>query len=204
MIIDILLIAVFVICIILNTKRGFVKSALGVLSFALALVIALNCSGEFCDFLKDTQSGKAAQSKIYNMTYERLFEAQTEGKQKVGEAINLPPFIENKIESWQISGKTYAAVSENVSAAVFDVLAKVLLFIILSIVFYIARLVAPHIFKLPVLKQANGVLGALFGAVNGVIFVYIIMFVLYVLQSFNNSDMLTQLLNASKIYALAF
>lgn len=204
MLLDIALAAVFVICVAFNAKKGFVKSAMGVLGFAAAVIIALNAGDGFGEYMQTTQMGRAAESKIYNTVYDKLYSASREGINAAEDALNLPSFIEKKIDFDDVYSQTYDKVSENVTTVIYAVVCKAVLFLLLSILFYIAKLIIPQMFKLPVLKQANGVLGAVFGVANGIFFVYIIMLVIYVAQNFCEIETLKTLAENSRLYAFAF
>lgn len=204
MLLDILIIAVFIICVAVNIKKGFVKGILGVAVFAAAAFIAIYASDAFLDYAKTTQTGIAAKSKIYNVTYERLYEAG-DGENAI-DALNLPPFIKESVlkNADELTGSANDKISDAVSEGVFALLCRIILFLAVSVILAAAKKIILQIVKLPVLRQADKALGAAAGVICALFYCCIIMLTVYALQSFWDNDFLYKVVLESKIYALIF
>lgn len=195
-ILDLIIGAVFFICIIAGGKKGFIKSCLGLIVTLLAIAITLNTYRPVGKFFRETvvyeNLKNGLKETIENHigktndadTVLRLFNDATE---------QLPEF-NSMLESFNFNGEKAAAEVDNIlnegkeftvdlvceriveEAAVFisDAVAVIAVFLgsvlVLNLLIYILDL----IFKLPVLNFANKTLGLLVGAVKGLLFAFVI------------------------------
>ena len=180
MVINIIALVVFILCIYINYKRGFVKSILGFFSFFLAFVITFSFGADFAEKLRDTGTGKAMESKIYNITYESLCENNNAAPEEAIDNLMLPGFIKKQAtEACQdFKSGIYDKISEFLSSKIFVFLCHIIMFLALLLIFGVLKLIVPLIFKLPLLKQVNTFLGFALGAANGVLWVWVLMLVI--------------------------
>ncbi len=202
MIIDVIVIVVFALSVFLGFRRGFSKTVLKLCGFFAAFLIVSVAGASFEEAVLKNDVGKFVKSKIYNITYEQLYSAGESNKENVLESVNLPKFIISEIEEAYDENSTtaYDNVSEIVSEKLFSMASKVAFFILLMLVFGVAGIVIPKIFKLPVLKQADKILGLIFGIVNGIFRVYIIMFLIATIASTASVPRLKEAADKSNFY----
>lgn len=202
MILDILAAVCFIICLIINIRRGFVKSLLGFMGFFLAGVITLTAGGAFSDAMHDTPAGVTVRSRVFNTTYESIVVSSDEDADKALENVKLPEFIKEKAKekTEEISGNVAYSLSESVSEVVFEILSRGALFVILIIGFFVIKLIVPVILKLPVVKQADKGLGAVAGILNGIIVLYVLMLVVSLVMSVSEISWLKDAADSSIAY----
>lgn len=206
MILNILAVAIFILCIYINLKRGFAKSVMGILGFFLAFVIVASFGDSFTQTFRESDTGKAIESKIYNVVYEQLYSsAATDSASAVSE-LPLPNFIKQEaVEMCEnFTTNVYDKVSSSISVKVFNLMCNVCFFIILILAFGVLKLIIPQIFKLPVLKQVNKALGLGLGAVSGVLWVYVFMLIVSVIVNMGSWPALNEAAKDSFIYNLVY
>lgn len=206
MILNVLAVIIFAVCVIVNVKSGFVKSVLGIFSFFLAFVIVAGFGDGFAEAVRETDTGRAVESKIYNITYEQLYSSAATSTAEAVEELNLPKFIKkNAIETCEnLTVNVYDEISDTVSRQLFGIIAHVVLFLLLTLIFAVAKLIIPTVFKLPVLKQVNKMLGLGIGIVNGLICVYIFMLAVSVIVNIGSWQALNEAAQSSVIYRFIF
>ena len=206
MLVNIISLAVFLLCIYINYKRGFVKSILGFLSFFLAFIITFSFGSEFSEGFRETGTGKAMESKIYNITYESLCASDKADADEAIESLVLPGFIKKEAAERCRDFKSgiYDKISEFLSGRIFVLLCHIILFLALVLIFGVLKLIVPLIFKLPVLKQVNAFLGIGFGAVNGILWVWVLMLVISLLVNLGDWQWLKAAADESFVYNILY
>lgn len=202
MIIDIIVVAVFALNLFFGFRRGFSKTVLRLFGFFAAFVIVSVAGASFEQAALKTDAGKFVKSKVYNITYERLYSAAEKGKENLSESVKLPEFIAGEIEQKYNEDSTEAcnSISSAVSEKVFSIGSKIFLFVSLLVLFAVAGFIVPKIFKLPVLKQADKLLGLGIGAVNGFLFAYLLLFIIAIILSVSDIEWLKDAVNGSALY----
>ena len=202
MIIDLIAAAVLVLSTVFGFKRGFAKTALRFFGFFAAFIIVMMFGSQFENAAAETDAGKYVKSKVYNVTYEQLYRAGEESSKNALEALNLPGFIKSEIEQeYDVnSSGFYDGVSTAVADKTFSIASKIVFLLILLAVFSAAGIIIPRVFSLPVLRQADRLLGLIFGAVNGVIRVYLLILILSAAVNLSGADRLKETADNSFVF----
>lgn len=186
-IIDLVLVVIFIGGIIKGRKNGFVKMVLSIIATIVAILIAK----EYCEpvalWIEENLIRNAAMHSITN-----VLEFKIGGT--IQDAISaIPPYILNaaeyagvEIESFVSGGIITAETSATAAQAIYSAIkevaiipaAKVVAFLIIyaivNAILSIGVSFVSKIFKLPVLKGINRLLGAVVGGIKGFFEVYII------------------------------
>lgn len=180
---DAVVILIFLLCVVIGRKRGFIKTVAGV----VALVAALAVSALFCDPVTQFVYDKTVEPSITATVNEQVEQAQGSAIEQLDNAYqSLPTFVKNLLAQSGIEDVndlaqnmptgTTAAVADSVNAVIRPVLlplikavCSLLLFLIVYIIASILLRVLNVVAKLPVLKQLNKTLGLIGGAVSGVL-----------------------------------
>lgn len=228
-IIDLIALAIILVCIILGYSKGFIKSVMGLISLIVAIAVATY----FQAFAANIIKSEIIEPYFVNKTAdtftslmnggseiiepEQIFEDRptdlvdtTEG---YGFSVDdLKDFYENNIkgifESDDIKGiseKLSEFLVENSVDTVSNVLGFTAVFIVALIALAIIQLVLNLIFKLPILKTANKLLGAVFGILKGVLFVVILInltFALCKTDALNDSALDSEAVSSSITYSI--
>ncbi len=197
---DIVVVAIIVVSIVLAIKKGFIKSLMGTVAVVVSLVLAWS--------LSTAVSAPIYNGFVYNYTEEKIEAALQKnegGEIKLVEIIDkLPDYIEellaeNGIDKEQIAEKYNKLLSQNeispeksivmeVSKPIATLISRAIAFAVLFAVFMILLSVGIYIVdkicKLPGLNIMNKGLGAVVGAVKGLIFAVAISMIICNLMPF--------------------
>lgn len=187
---DILIIGIIVVSVYLGVSRGFIKSVMRLLSFFIASFLAYTFNGELAKFYSDN---------FFSASFtEKVSETITPVVQKTGEAFNIQKLfadmpdafkdilqrfganigdLESKFSSSSASAKTVEDMSRAIAGPISDMLSKALAFVTIFvgalIILAILTFILDQIFKLPVLKKANKILGFVFGLIIAMVYAFI-------------------------------
>lgn len=177
---DLIVVAVFVICVAGGMRKGLVKSVYRICSFALAIILSIVLIQPFSKLLSSTPIAESVRSGITN-SIENAGEEVTAGIDDTLSNLHLPSFLQDDISTDYLINSAENAdqgfsVSEWVADAltnkIIGALAAIILFIgiklLLSLIFHMLD----ALFNLPVLHGVNKMLGAVLGLVNGAIIIY--------------------------------
>lgn len=212
-ILDIAVILLFILAIFIGYKRGFIKTILRLVGCILAIVLAFLLSRPIAEGVYDKFLAPIVKEQIVA----NVPSVDTETlKNELSSAFDqLPGFVVNALgnnvgtsdqiidqlkESLTGDVQSIAAtisdkVVRPVAAAMLQMICFFILFILLMIVVIIVSCVINKVFHLPVLKQMNGVLGAVAGAIEGVLWVFVALTVLQLIASSASPDALISMEN---------
>ena len=161
---DIILIAIVAVFAIIGAKRGFIRSISGYVSHLIAFILALSFYKRFAVVVKRIPfiSGMITDTQMPEFTGADGF------MEKIKMIINYIIFSDDVDTASK-------AVMNNLVA---DVLATVISFAVLLVAFLIVMKLVFSLLELiataPVIKQANGVLGLVFGVLIGSFWAWIV------------------------------
>lgn len=184
-IIDLIIAAIIAFNVILGWKQGFVKTALKSLVLVVALIAAFSFVNPVRNYVLETETGKNWQDKIHSSVISVLDnisaneqEEVAEEEESTGKLTSLLSSlgvdirdIQNDIEEWKETKSD--GIKESIASKVSPMLLKTAVtfgsFIVIFLAVYILATVAVFLLdkftKLPVLKQANTLLGIVAGIV---------------------------------------
>lgn len=208
MALDIILLLVFLIFVVVGVRRGFIRSAAGLLSGIIAIALSAAFGGMASQWLFDT------------FFRDSLIERITESMEASGGAdvamnvfASLPDFVVRVLED---AGVTAASVGAGVSAqsaqvaqeiagalepvfvSFLKVLCVIALFFLFLVVLNMLMRVIATAFELPVLSQINGLLGGVFGVLEGILAVWILVAALQIFIPMLSADMRFQVESAMR------
>lgn len=180
---DIVLFVIFVGIALNGYRKGFVKSLLGLACLLIAVVCAAVFTPSVSTWLNDNHVEKAITETVRTSVDSALEDSDTEGKaEKLFSVIDQFVFsdkeqiadsyaseIMNSADPESSVDKICSEIARSISKPLCNSLAFFLIFIIASLGVRIAAVILDKVFTLPVLKQANKLLGLLFGVVCAVV-----------------------------------
>ncbi len=194
-IIDIILIVILVSCVIDGRRKGFIKMILSVAATVIALIIAKTYAEPVAAWINDSFVHQAVVDSIARAISDSV------GNGAAAIANALPDYIVRAAEAIGLTAQGITAdLGSNVTAVqaseqicnavegafIIPAIQIVSFFVIFAIGSAVLKFVASlinGIFKLPLIKTANKLLGAVLGGVKGIIAVTVIGFVLYLISS---------------------
>ena len=173
---DILIIAIVAFFVYSSLKRGFVKSIMGSISRIATIILVFNFSAPFGAYLGESAIGDAVRSKIDDKLQIAYEQSEDDSDvQSVIDNMKLPDFISAEIAGTNtIADNVADGMREVVFNAVMKVVAGVILYIILRILFIFIIWGLGMIVRLPVIGGIDKSLGIVAGVVNAVIVVGIL------------------------------
>lgn len=218
MVLDIIIIAVIVFTAIIGFKRGIVKTVYGILCLIVAGVLA--CLG-----------GRLIAEAVYNNfilnsiteSIKSSFESATVNSSQISQGVfnSIPGFLGSVLESQGINQKGFssfldsasvhsekaavAAVNKVISPVIISFLSAIFIFILFVLLLLLFKLVIGRfiirIVRLPVLKQINAVLGAVFGICEGVIIVILAIILIKMGTTFSENSLISKgLIDSSYLF----
>lgn len=198
-ILDGILILIVAVCVFVGYRRGFIRSIVQLVGMLAAIVVAFSLSGMIAEWAYDG----FFKAPIQESVVELLHRDETPEPEEIEEVLSVvPSFLRNTLNVDEIAKEAVTVITEKVNETaettaelvatevvrpVAITVMRVLLFIVLAIVLSLVvklllKLLKP-ITKLPVLRQADGTLGAIIGVVKGLLFVLIAVAVMQLLSS---------------------
>lgn len=167
---DVAVIAIIALCTFIGYKQGLVKSAIKILSFFIAIIVALALYKPVSAIIINTTP---VDDTIKNVIIEKITPEGVEPNQQVeiqgNAAIKLLDGATNTIEQ----------IADTFATKLIETITILLIYIIVKIALKFITALTDLITKLPLLKQANKVGGIIYGIVRGVALVYTILAVMY-------------------------
>ena len=206
-ILDVAVILIILLAIFIGYKRGFVKSVIKLVGCVLAVIVAGLLSPLIAGGIFDTFASKQLQESMAAEMTSADASSALEGIRGMLEG--LPGPVVNALEASglgtpeqmldtvqdsleggvdAVSQAVVVKVIRPVAVALLGALLFFILFILLIIlVAFLARLI-DKVFKLPLLKQMNGALGAVMGALEGAVIVLVAVTVVQLMAASTKQD----------------
>lgn len=170
---------------IIGYKVGFIKVAFRLLSFILALVIALVLYKPISNLIIDHTS---IPHKIETQISSRL---SSEDKSST----------DNIVSNYYNNVKNYSTnvMAHNISITIVNISSVLLVFIITRLLLFFLKFSTDLIAKLPLIKQFNHIGGFIYGIIAGFFIVYFIFTVITLLAPLIDLSKILNLINSSII-----
>lgn len=167
-IVDLILIAFFVLFIFLGYKKGLAGSLIKLCSFVIALILALVLFKPVGNIIKDNTQ---LDENIKNTVVETFI------KKDASEEENMPNDLIENISS-EIENATTEVVdttAQSISDTIINIGAGILVFIVARLLLIIVSIFVKQIVKLPIIGLVDKVGGIAYGAVEGIVIIYIVL-----------------------------
>ncbi|MBS5394711.1 MAG: CvpA family protein [Clostridium sp.] len=216
---DIGFVIIILLCVVFGYKKGFFKSIASFIGAVIAMFLAWVLAGLIANAL---YQGIFREKLIDHISAVLSNDALASFPEKAAQVVaNLPGFLSNTLnnqgitssqieQSLQAAGNNAApATADLISPAVIwllQLLLTVILFFILVILVRLVIKLIGNVFRLPVLRQVDGILGGLFGIFKGVVYIFLVCILLQLLMPVigNSSEPMKQVLDNSFIYQFIF
>lgn len=194
--IDLLLIAVFVIAILLAARKGLVRGIIGLIGNVVAVAVAFMFSGSLGSYinsnflyqpmrqwvinmLSPTSGGTTAS--ISDLNFDELFSDMPQFFSEILKHLGLDSSqLAESYSSMKVNGveEAKSAVIDMMVSPMADICGRVIAFVVIFILALIAINIIvwllDFVVELPILRQINKIGGIVLGAINGILFVFIL------------------------------
>ena len=187
-IVDIIILAIFALCLILGYKRGLTGSLIKILSFVVSLVIAFVLFIPVSNIIIDnTQIDENLEQSIRELIIQE--ESNSTEESKMPEAIT--DYIIEKVE--QAADDAKESIVDSTATDVAQTIVKagtwIALFMIARILLIFLRFITSLIAKLPVIKQFDKLGGIIYGLLEALIIVYVILAIISFVAPMTNGTL---------------
>ena len=186
MILDLIVIGIVILSFIVSAKKGFVRSVWKITALIVTIVLVMALKTPTVNFL----AGTNVSDTIYDFISERITiqierpqEIETE-EETAEENSFIPKFILDEVINPDTTNKMYDnleasinrgtdVVTRRLTLWALNLIAAAGLFILIRVILSVLFVILDGASKLPVINQANALLGGLLGAVNTIAVIYI-------------------------------
>ncbi len=190
---DLIVFAIIVLFAIIGLKRGFFITIIKIASFFVSVLIAIKLYPVLSKVFQKTSVYLKVKASILNTLLMKKQELAAGGgteqaSESLIDSLPLPDFLKSIIDKGAASAaQGYAELADNVSSQlanlICDIVSVIVLFIVARIAFVLLKFIFKGIAKLPIFKQLDKIGGLALGAVEGLLYVYILLAVLMLFHS---------------------
>lgn len=223
-IIDIIAILVILISVFIGYKKGFVKTILNLLSFFIAIAVALTFYKPLAVILtenttiddwivekivfnneeKNIEEDKELTLYVSGDNFNETLEDKNDFETILNMIGNLPNTITNNLELEEIKNNTKHEFAYKISEQIMNLLSLIIIYVVVKLTLVIATYILHGIMQIPVLKQLNEILGMGIGAVLGFIQLYIAFAIITFISSIADISVVIETIKISVFASVLF
>ena len=184
--VDIILVVLIALSIFLGYKKGLASLAIKLCAFIIAILITFILYRPIANLIINTTSvDESIEDTIYNKVTEMIQKDET-----------------NELTSDLIESAKQGMLEQSARELAINVVyggTIIILFIVVRIALIFVSALANLVAKLPIIKQANEVGGAIYGLLRAIVIIYAILLVINFIGELNPKNIATQTINESTI-----
>lgn len=202
-VIDGIIILIFALFVFLGYKRGLIGVAFKILSFLAALVIAFVLYNPVAGFIIDnTTFDEQIENAIIDSAKkeENLQEGESTVNQEESTTSKvITDYINEQVENISQQAKEDIAnsVARDIAVNVINGICLISLFIVAKIFLLFAKALSDLIAKLPLIKQFNKIGGTLYGILEGLLIIYLVLAIISFIAPMIETSEIPQAINQS-------
>ena len=179
MILDLIVILIIALFTFIGYKQGLIKSAIKIASFFIAIIIALVLYKPVSTLIINNTT---IDDKIENTIIEKVTAEGMKPEDEASQATKIPQgFI---VEA----NNSIKDIANTTTIKIIEVCTVLVLYIIARIALKFVAALGDLIAKIPILKQFNKLGGTIFGLIKGLLIVYVILAVVYLISPLLKED----------------
>lgn len=179
MILDLIVILIIALFTFIGYKQGLIKSAIKIASFFIAIIIALVLYKPLSTLIINNTT---IDDKIENTIIEKVTPEGMKPEDEASQATKIPQgFI---VEA----NNSIKDIANTTTIKIIEVCTVLVLYIIARIALKFVAALGDLIAKIPILKQFNKLGGTIFGLIKGLLIVYVILAVVYLISPLLKED----------------
>lgn len=196
-ILDIILIAIIALSIFLGYKKGLIKVAVKLFAFVIAVVVTLVLYKPVSNLIiEKTELDENIKNVIIENGTQEIKENNGEIKED-GFMAYMQEYVGNTITEAQ--NDIVASIAEVVSVKAINLIAIIGIFVITRVALILLTLISDFITKLPIIKQFNKLGGTLYGVLRGLLIVYFVLAIAFLIVSATGNNAIISIIDASLI-----
>lgn len=166
---DLIIILFVAFFVFLGYKKGLINTLLNMCSYLLSIVAVVFLYKPFHAFLTDSVLGKTITEKINTYLIEKF-------SNTVLSQINIPSIFKAGLEEGAVLADNAVSyqIAQNITNAIFMIITFIILYFAIKLGLKLLRTPLNIIASIPLIKQANTLLGAVIGLAMGFLWLYVI------------------------------
>ena len=165
---DIIVILILAICIFFGVKRGLTGVIVKLLSIVISLVLSLI-------LFKPVSAIIINHTDIYNNLTSTI-ENSLNSKETSTEPSIILDSINEQVET--VKENTNNVIAKSIAEVIINLIVIVVLFIIINIIMFFLKFIFGAIASLPIIKQLDKLGGFIYGLIEGLLIIYIVLAIL--------------------------
>ncbi len=183
-IIDLIIILIIALFTFIGYKQGLIKVAIKIFSFIIAIIVAIT-------LYKPAANLIIAKTSLDETIKNTMVEKITPEGLKSTDQVKVPDNISQSIIGG--ANQTIDEISNTISIKIIEVSSLLIIFIIVKILLKFVSAIADLIAKLPIIKQFNKLGGTLYGLIEGILIIYILLAILSMVAPLIESNIITEI-----------
>ena len=203
-ILDIVIIAIMALSIFLGYRKGLVKIAVKLCAFLIAIIISIVFYKPVSNIIiNNTQLDEKIESKIIeNGSIKVKEEEETARDEKEEQANdnfleNVQGYVDETITETQ--NELVRKAAKEISGRLINIIVIVGLFIITRLILILLVLISDVITNIPIIKQFNKLGGILYGIIRGLLLIYSILAIVFLVVSISGNSNIIQIIESSML-----
>lgn len=194
-ILDIILIALIALSIFLGYRKGLIKVAVKLFAFIIAVVVTLVLYKPVSNLIiEKTELDEKIENVIIENGTQEIQENDGEVKED-GFIAYMQDYVGDTVAKTQ--NEIVANVAEVVSVKAINLLAIIGIFVVTRLALILLTLISDIITKLPIIKQFNKLGGTIYGVLRGLLLVYFILSIAFLIVSATGNNTIITLVDSS-------
>lgn len=192
-VVDLIILAIIVLCIVIGYIRGLTGSLIKILSFVLSVIIAFILFVPVSNLIiNNTEIDENIETSIRNAIL-----SEENGEAAMPETIT--DYIGQKVDEASDSAKETVvdSTAREVSLTIVKAGTWIALFIVARILLILLRFITSLIAKLPIIKQFDKLGGVIYGLLEGLIIVYVVLAIISFVSPMMSGDIANAIDNST-------
>ena len=201
-ILDIVIIAIMALSIFLGYRKGLVKIAVKLCAFLIAIIVSIVFYKPVSNIIiNNTQLDEKIESVIIENGSIKIEEDEIrkdeQGEQQTNESFleNVQGYVEETVAETQ--NELIKKAAKEISGRLINIIVIVGLFIITRLILILLVLISDVITNIPIIKQFNKLGGILYGIIRGVLLIYSILAIVFLVVSISGNSNIIQIIESS-------
>lgn len=196
-ILDIILIGIIALSIFLGYKKGLIKVAVKLFAFVIAVVVTLVLYKPVSNLIiEKTEIDDNIKGVIIENGTKEIQGNNGEIKED-GFMAYMQEYVENTVAETQ--NDIVTSVAEVTSVKAIELITIIGLFIVTRVALILLTFISDIITKLPILKQFNKIGGTLYGVLRGLLVVYFLLAIAFLIVSATGNNAIISVIDGSII-----
>lgn len=196
-VLDIILIALIALSIFLGYRKGLIKVAVKLFAFLIAVVVTLVLYKPVSNLIiEKTELDEKIENVIIENGTQEIEENAGEVKED-GFIAYMQEYVGDTVAKTQ--NEIVTNVAEVVSVKAINLIAIIGIFVVTRLALILLTLISDIITKLPIIKQFNKLGGTIYGVLRGLIVVYFILAIAFLIVSATGNNTILTLVDSSII-----